>query len=184
MTVLQVIQELARHPRRRIIGQWNWKHAVLSAGPRGLIFFATNLTFGFEHATRALVVDAIFRVPLVGVYSALTQAFTMAGPGWAATIAVMVIVPALAHTIEFAIHSIAGTPALWVSVIVSIAWSEVSTLFTLFAMRRGVLVVGEDDAAPFRRDLLRLPGVIVEFLSLVPVAAGRIVRGRRGCAQD
>jgi len=62
-------------------------------------------------------------------------------------------------------------------VIVSIAWSEVSTLFTLFAMRRGVLVVGEDDAAPFRRDLLRLPGVIVEFLSLVPVAAGRIVRG-------
>jgi hypothetical protein len=182
MTVLQVLQELARHPRRQIIAQWNWKSAVLSAVPRGMIFFATNLTFGFESAVRALVVDGVFRVPLVGVYSALTQAFKTAEPAWASTIAAMLLIPAFAHAIEFAIHWIAGTPALWLSVLLSMAFSEVSTLFSLFCMRRGVLVVGGDDAAPFGRDLLRLPGVIVDFLSVVPVAAGRIVRG--WCEQD
>jgi hypothetical protein len=184
MTVLEVLQELSRHPRRQIIEQWNWKSAVLSTGPRGMIFFATNLTFGFESAVRALVVDAVFRVPLAGVYSALTQAFKTAEPVWAATVAVMLLVPALAHAIEFAIHWIGGTPALWLSVLLSIAFSELSTLFSLFCMRRGVLVVGEDDAAPFGRDLMRLPGVIVDFLSVVPVTAGRIVRGCLRCEQD
>ena len=176
MTVARAVHALSRHPQRYIVARWNWKSAVLSAGVRGAIFFATNLTFGVEAAIRALSVDAVFRFPLVGVYTAVTQAFRTAEPVWAASVTVLVLVPAVAHSIEFVIHWMAGTPAVRLSVLVSIAFSEVSTLFNLFAMRRGVLLVGEDDAGSFGRDLARLPGLIIDFLSLVPAAAVQFVR--------
>ena len=165
MTVAGVLRELVRHPRHYVITHWNWKSAVLSATLRGAIFFTTNLTFGLEAASRALLVDAVFRIPLVGVYAAVTQAFKTAEPAWAASAAVIALA-AFAHVVELAIHSVAGTPAVQTSVLASIAFSAVSSVFSLFAMRRGVLVVGEEDAAPFARDLLRLPGVALDFLCL------------------
>ena len=165
MTVAGVLRELARHPRHYIVTQWNWKSAVLSAILRGAIFFTTNLTFGIEAAARALLVDAVFRVPLVGVYAAVTQAFKAAEPAWAASIAVVALA-AFAHLVELCVHWFAGTPGVQASVLASIAFSGVSSLFSLFAMRRGVLVVGGKDAAPFGRDLLRLPGIALDFLCL------------------
>lgn len=165
MTVAGVLRELARRPRHYVITQWNWKSALLSAMLRGAIFFTTNLTFGVEAAGRALLVDAVFRIPLVGVYAAVTQAFKMVEPAWAASIAVIALA-AVAHLVELVVHVSAGTPAVQASVLASIVFSAVSSLFNLFAMRRGVLVVGGKDAAPFGRDLLRLPGLALDFLCL------------------
>ena len=168
MTVADVFRSLINDPVGRVVARWNWKAAVLSGAIRGTIFFTTNLTVSTRAAITALVVDLAFRVPLAGFYAALTQAFRTAEPSWAASLAAMVLVPMVAHSIEFVVHWVAGTPALAFSVSVSVAFSALSTLFNLFAMRRGVLVVG-DASRPLHQDLRRLPAICVEFV-LAPAA--------------
>ncbi len=53
------------------------------------------------------------------------SALLSAEPAWVATGAVAVIVPALAHGFEFAVHRTAGTPALYTSIAVSVGFSVV-----------------------------------------------------------
>jgi hypothetical protein len=143
--------------------RWNWKQAVFVAGLRGALFFSTNLTHGLPAAVEALLVDALFRVPLAGVYPAVTQAFAEAEPAWAAVAVNLAVLPAVAHLVEAAVHWRMGTPALGVSIAASIALSVLSTFFTMFVMRRGFFLVGEA-ARPFREDLARLPSLVVDFL--------------------
>jgi hypothetical protein len=165
MTIFQVLQDLVRRPGWHIRAHWNWKTAIMSVAMRSSLFFVTNLAFGFRTATRAWLIDAVFRIPLVGVYGAIDQAFTDAQPMWAASAMAMVFVPLLARAIEFVIHWLAGTPELLRSVLVSLAFSAVSNPFTLFAMRRGALVVGVEGEDSSWRDLSRLPRIAVDFLS-------------------
>ena len=162
MTVLDVCRGLARHPVRRLLDEWNWKNALFTAVIRGFVFFATNLVDGWSSAGRAFVVDAAFRVPLSGIYAAVTQALVGAQPRWAALLVIVGVVPAAGHIIEFSVHWIAGTPELRAGVIASVGFSAVSALFNLFSMRRGVFLVGAG-ARPFREDLRRLPGLLLEF---------------------
>jgi hypothetical protein len=176
MTVLQVLGRMFRHPYREIISQWNWKSAVLSGSMRGAIFFTANLTVSWDAAVQALLVDMTFRLPLVGVYGAMTQAFESAQPAWAATLCAMVLIPAVAHSIEFTVHWCAGTPALVASITASVAFSVISTVFNLFAMRRGVLIVGER-SRPLGHDLRRMPDIAAQFLLVLPLAVWRILRG-------
>ena len=46
--------------------------------PVEAIFFTVNLADGIPGALRALAVDAAFRVPLSGIYAAITQALRSA----------------------------------------------------------------------------------------------------------
>ena len=163
MTVLETIRELARHPAQHLIHQWNWKNAVFTALTRGAVFFATNLVAGFPAAARAFAVDAVFRVPLSGVYAAITQALAPAQPRWAALLVIMGIVPAAGHIVEFAAHWLFATPQLRISLIASVVFSSFSALFNLFSMQRGVFVVGAA-ARPFRDDLKRLPALVAAFV--------------------
>jgi hypothetical protein len=165
MTISQVLRDLGRRPWWHLRAHWNWKTAIMSVAVRGSVFFLTNLAFGFDAATRAWLVDTAFRIPLVGVSGAVDQAFTEAEPVWAATAVVMVAVPLLSRAIEFLFHWLAGTPELLVGVLVSLGFSAVSNPFTLFAMRRGALVVGVEDEDSFSRDLLRLPRIAIDFAS-------------------
>jgi len=174
VTVLETCQGLARHPFRHLICQWNWKNALFTALVRGAVFFATNLVEGIPAAARALVVDAIFRVPLSGVYAAITQALAPAQPRWAALAIIAGLVPTAGHGIEFLVHWAVGTPQLRTSVLVSVAFSGASALFNLFSMQRGVFLVGAA-ARPFREDMRRLPALLLDFL-LVPA---RVVRRLR-----
>ncbi|MBI3491885.1 MAG: hypothetical protein HY047_08910, partial [Acidobacteria bacterium] len=143
--------------------RWNWKSAVLSSAIRGTIFVGANLSAGFGAAARAVFVELMFVATTNGVYGALTQAFSRANPFWAASLTVMVFVPALAHSVEFLFHWMAGTPQLRESIVASISFSELSALFNVFAMRRGVLVVGQTSQS-FSNDLRRLPGILLEFI--------------------
>lgn len=154
--------------------RWNWKNAVFTALVRGAVFFATNLVDGLPSAVRAFVVDAAFRVPLSGVYAAITQALASARPRWAALVVIVGLVPAAGHVIEFVVHWLVGTPELRASVLASVAFSAASALFNLFSMRRGVFLVGAA-ARPFWDDVKRLPTLLVDFV-LTPVrAAARLV---------
>ena len=175
MTVCAVCADLMRHPVRGLIHRWHWKSATLSAVVRGALFFTTNLTDGRGIAARAMVVEALLRIPLVGVLAAVTQAFGRAEPPWVAALVAMAVLPALAHFVELVVHWAAGTPELAASIAASAAMSALSTVFSLFAVRRGVMVVG-GDAQSFRDDLKQLPRLIVDFLVTPPRALGRTVR--------
>ena len=176
MTVGDVCGDLLRHPVRRLIHQWHWKSATLSAVIRGVLFFATNLTDGPRMATRAMLVECVLRVPLVGMLAAVTQAFGRAEPPWAAAVVAMALLPGLAHVAELVVHRVAGTPELGTSIALSIAMSALSTVFSVFAVRRGVMLVGNDSQS-FRDDLKQLPRLFVEF-GLAPPRALRQSLGR------
>jgi len=143
----------------------------MSATFRGLVFFLANLSAGPSRASRASVVEFALRVPLVGMLASVTQLFRLTEPAWAAAIVTTVCLPLIAHAAELAAHSIAATPQLWISLLVSVAMSAWATAFNLFAMRRGILIVGEG-GRPFADDMKALPRLVAAFVKTALQAAG------------
>jgi hypothetical protein len=172
MTVFEALGDVARHPVEHLVKRWNWKNTVLSVCVRGAIFFTANLADGLPWALRALAVDLAFRIPFVGVDAAITQSLRAAEPAWKASLVLVCALPVGSHVLEALVHWTAGTPELRASILASMSLSIVTTLFSLFAMRRGVFVVGEA-ARPFRDDIAHLPGLILEFVQLPARAIGR-----------
>ena len=175
-----VLREVAAHPVDLLIRKWNWKTAVLTAALRGAIFFMTTIPEGLATAAAVLGRDLLFRVPMGGLYGAVSQAFCYATPAWASYLVVMVAVPAIAHLAEFLVHWLGGTPRLGTAITASIALSAFSALFNLFLMRRGALLVGEPNGG-FAGDLKQMPRLLVEFVCWMPIAAaGRLRPGADG----
>jgi len=179
MTVGQVCVGLVRHPIRAVVHRWHWKGAALSAVTRGALFFATNISGGPRLAVRAMLVEAALGVPLAGVLAAVTQAFGRAEPAWAGALAATILLPLVAHPAELVVHWAAGTPNLGASIAASVSLSVVSTAFSLFAVRRGVMVVG-DGSKSLGEDLKRLPRLVADFVLLPPRALGRALRALCG----
>ena len=159
MTVAGVLAAIARHPIQFVLGRWNWKAAALSALMRGTIFFIATLGGGLTIASRTLLVDVTFRIPLAGVCAAVIQEVRNATPAWASLAVALGAVPVVAHAVEISVHSIARTPWLWRGVGASIALSIVSSAVELFLMRRRILLVGPQ-GAPLLTDLRRLLRVL------------------------
>lgn len=178
-TVLSVFRELARHPWTHLVRRWNWKSAVTSAILRAAIFFAVNLAAGPREAAGAMLAEFSYRVVISGFYGAVTQAFRRAEPAWAAFTVAMIVLPATSHLLEFTVHWLRGTPKLAASIIASICFTGISTVFNLYAMRRGVLVVGEERRSLWQ-DLRAMPRIIAGFLTEGPVRVWRLARGRGG----
>ena len=162
-TVGSVARDLLRRPREILVRQWNWKSALFSALFRGAIFFAVNASAGWRAATGAMAAEFAYRSLTAGFYGSIAQAFRRAEPRWAATLVVMVATPAVAHSLEFFIHWLRGTPKLALSVAVSIGFTILASLFNLHAMRHGAMVVG-DEGATLASDMKRMPRIIVSFV--------------------
>ena len=177
MTVLETCGRLARHPVRELIYNWNWKLAVFTALIRGGVFFATNLVDGWPAALRAFLVDIAFRVPLSGIYAAITQALGSAQPRWASLAISAGLVPAVSHAIEILVHWLMATPQLRTGVLLSIAFSVTSGLFNAFTVHHGAFLVGAA-ARPFREDIRRLPVLFIDFLAFPARLARRRVLNR------
>lgn len=169
----QVLRDLARRPIDRIARRWNWKAALLSSLVRGAIFFSINLVAGPHAALEALVTELAFRGIVSGFYGALTEAFRFVEPEWAAAVAAMILLPLLGHSVEFAVHFLRGTAKLKASIVGSVCFTAVSTLFNLYAMRRGALVTGEGRET-LGSDLKRMPRLIAGFLAAGPRAVWRL----------
>jgi hypothetical protein len=167
MTVRDAAMALIRHPIRIVVARWHWKSAIFSGLVRGVLFFSTNLTAGIPTAMRAAAVESAMVVPLVGVLGACVQAFSDAEPPWAATLVTAVLIPALAQTTELAVHWTVRTPQLGSSLLASLMLSVWSTAFSLFAMRRGVLVVGRGSRS-LGDDLKSLPRMLADFVLCIP----------------
>src|SRR5262249_50710101 len=143
-TVGSALRDLCANPMEHFVWRWNWKSAVTSALLRGAIFFVANLSSGLRAASGALVAEFICRTAISGFYGSATQSFRKCEPEWAGTLFVMVVLPVSSHIIEFLVHYLRGTSQLSRSIIASVSFTVIATLFNYYAMRRGVLLVGEE----------------------------------------
>jgi hypothetical protein len=166
-TVSQVLLRLAREPGKYLLRRWNWKSAVLSSLLRAGIFFCTNLAAGLPAAMAAMKTELVFRAITSGFYGAITESFREAEPPWIAAVAVMLLLPIANHSIEFFVHWMRGTQKLFVSIIASVIFTTLSSLFNWYAMRRGSFIVG-DGRRSLGQDLLALPRLLLDFVILQP----------------
>ncbi|HEX4169535.1 MAG TPA: hypothetical protein VHZ55_29075 [Bryobacteraceae bacterium] len=170
----EVLGGLALHPREWLIQKWNWKAAALASVLRGVIFFISNLRAGWHAATAAMLVEFGYRAVTSGFWGAITQAFEGAEPAWLATLSALIVIPLLSHALELLVHLMERTPQLWTSMLSSLIFTAIATLFNLYAMRRGALLVGSE-ARGFRSDLREMPRLIGGFIIAGPRALLRQV---------
>jgi hypothetical protein len=174
MTVTTAIRQLIRHPFEMLVKKWNWKSSLFSSTFRAVIFLCANLTAGWRAASGAMLAEFLYRGCSAGFYGAITQALREAKPAWAANATAMIALPLVSHAIELTIHLARGTPKIKTSFIASVCFTALSTLFNLYAMRRGALVVGEGSDT-VKGDLKRVPRLIGGFLAAGPVALWNLI---------
>jgi hypothetical protein len=138
---------------------WNWKSAVLSISMRTPVFMTVAATMGGRAMAFAALIDISFRTVVAGFSGALTQYLSTTKRRRLAALTVVVFVPAGSQAAESLIHWGAGTPHLTIALAVSGGMTMASSAFDLYAMRRGIFVVGAESAG-LTDDLLRLPALI------------------------
>jgi hypothetical protein len=145
-----------------LLAAWNWKSALLSATSRAAIFFVINAQASLDAGVAALQVEFTYRVLASGFYGALTQRFAEHRNARVATWTALALLPGLAHSIEWVVHSWAGTPVLGWSIAGSVVFSVLTTRFHLVAMRRGVMTVGPGSQS-LAADLRAMPATVAAF---------------------
>jgi hypothetical protein len=162
-----VLQGLLGRPKELLWCRWNWKSALYSSLIRASIFLVVNLSAGLRAAAGAMLAEFCYRAATAGFYGSITQAFRKVEPRWQGTAAATTLLVLLSHSIEFIVHLLRGTPNLKASILASVAFTLLSTVFNLYAMRKGVFVT-DSDARSLAADFRMLPGVLVGFLRQVP----------------
>ncbi len=178
--LLPVIRWACSHPLELLIHRWNWKSALFSSLFRGAIFFAVNLKAGRNAALGAMCAEFVWRAATSGGWGAFTQKLCRVRPFWQAIVGTMLVMPAAAHSIEFTIHYLRGTPVLARSILVSVCFTQISDLFNLYVMRHGAMLVGAG-SRPFAEDMRRIPALVLGFLLVLPRLAVRSLAG--ACSQ-
>jgi hypothetical protein len=181
-TIGEAWSTLLRNPSL-FIRYWNYKGAVLSGMLRAPIFLITYL-IGKESlklAIGAALVQFTFRFLFAGVGGALIQGFRRVEPPWKALLTILMIVPLISHLLEFFFQFcfayFTGTNDHTDEAIVrSICVSVISALFTLFIMRRNVLIVGDEESKSLLSDVLHLPVMIFQFCAFIPNEISSMIR--------
>jgi hypothetical protein len=168
MTPGAALRRLFLHPIDTLVRRWNWKAAFFSSLVRGLIFLFANLRSGWEAAAGAMLTEWVYRAATSGFYGAMTEALSEAEPEAQAALAAMIVLPVSSHSLEFLIHWLRGTPHLRTSIISSMCFTAVSTLFNFYAMRRGAIRAGAG-AQSIGKDLRAMPRLIANFLAAGPL---------------
>jgi hypothetical protein len=168
--------DILTHPYEHLIRRWNWKSGLTSTILRGTIFFFTALRAGRAAAIAAFVTELGYRALLSGAIGSVTETLRKCRPQWAATLTACVILPAFSHLVEFTVHSLRHTPRLATGVTVSISFSVLTVLFNLYAMRRGVLLVGGERQS-LLKDFAMMPKVLLGFILAGPRILWKLARG-------
>jgi hypothetical protein len=179
--VLRVAGHVLRHPWEVFVKGWNWKAALLSALFRG-VAFALPLAGVMRGELRSICIEVVFRFAFGGFWGSLLQAFRRAQPAWLAAFSVAVVLPALAHGLEFSALRAGHVTHVFTAMTVSVAITAGSLLFNLGLMRRGLLLTGRE-SAPLWSDLRRIPAPLAAMSltfarNLLP--ACRRIAGRPG----
>lgn len=163
------------HNPAQFIRYWNYKGAILSGAMRAPIFFITYLVGkeSIKLALGAALVQFTFRFLFAGVGGALIQSFRRVEPPWKALLTILLVVPLISHLLEFLLqfsfaYLTATNDHTDEAIVRSICFSIISALFTLFIMRRNVLIVGDEESKSLLHDLSRLPLLIFQFIAFIP----------------
>lgn len=181
-TITEAIRGLWADPAV-FIRHWNYKGAIMSGVLRAPIFFITYLIRkeALMLAIGAALVQFTFRFVFAGVGGTLIQSFRFVEPPWKALAAILLVVPAVSHLFEFILQILFGhftgtREITGDAVLRSICVSFISALFTLFAMRRGIMIVGETESKSLLSDIGRLPIIIFHFVAFIPIELSHMLR--------
>lgn len=123
-----------------------------------------------------MLAEWVFRAATSGFYGAITQTLGEVEPEWQGMAGAMVLLPLVSHSLEFLLHWLRHTPHLAASLLSSMIFTMFSTLFNLYMMRRGTMLVGRG-APSLRADLRAMPRMIGGFLAALPLWTWRTLRG-------
>jgi len=182
ISVGDVFRSLARHPAQ-IISRWNWKSALLGAILRASFYFTVYKASkeSWIVTFTAVLVELSFRFFTSGISGAIVQSFRRAEPRWLATTFVTITLPVFSHTVEYLAHysqeqffsnvfAASENNARQKAFVYSVMFSVLSALFNLFVMQHGVLLVGAgQETKSLGNDLKRIPFLIVEFVTYLPI---------------
>jgi hypothetical protein len=182
ISVFDVFSNLVQHPAQ-LITRWNWKAALLGAILRASFYFTVYKASkeNWVVTLTAMLVEFVFRFVTSGVSGALIQSFRRASPAWIATAIVTVSLPVFSHSVEFITHyaqekyfatvfAAAENDARTKAFAISVMFSVLSAMFNIFAMRHGVLLVGAgEETKSLGSDLKKIPKLIAEFVSFLPI---------------
>ncbi len=116
---------------------------------------------------KAALMESIFCALGVGIYNALVQILKDATPQWLTVTLLTVVFPGILQAVEYILHGLRGTPHLHAAAAISLCVGAMATLFNWFAMRRGVMLVGEESGGLWS-DLRRMPIVFFNFVAALP----------------
>ena len=173
-TIGEALLSLWRDPGI-FIRHWNYKGAILSGGLRAPIFLITYLVSkeSLKLALGAAFVQFTFRFLFAGIGGAMIQAFRRVEPAWKALITILMIVPVISHVFEYFVQVgfsyFTDTQSHTdVAIVRSVCVSIFSALFSLFIMRRNVMIVGEAGSESLFRDIINMPKMVFDFLAFIP----------------
>lgn len=174
------------HNPALFITNWNYKGAILSGVMRAPIFLVTYLVASesLKLAIGAALAQFIFRFLFAGASGALIQSFRRVEPAWKALLAIILIVPIISHIFEFFVqfsfaYATSTNEHTDVAIIRSICLSVISALFTLFIMRRNVMIVGEEESQTLRSDMAQMPMLIYRFIAFLPNEIALLLRKKK-----
>jgi len=181
-TLGEAWSNLLRNPSL-FIRYWNYKGAILSGLVRAPIFLITYLVGkeGWKLAVGAALVQFTFRFLFAGVGGALIQGFRRVEPPWKALLTILMVVPLISHLLEFLLqfgfaYVTATNDHTDEAIVRSICFSIISALFTLFIMRRNVMIVGEAESKSLFSDIIHLPVLIFQFCAFIPNEISAMIR--------
>jgi hypothetical protein len=171
-TIGGVLKYLFTSPIHAVILRWNWKAAFLSALLRSPIFFAAYRKEGIALAIGAAGAQFLFRTIFGGMNGAIIQSFSKVEPAWHALLTVPLILATFSHIVEYIVQTIydryTGTTSAGKAITVSVIISVISAVFNLFAMRRGALLVKDEQQQSLLKDFASFPRITVEFIFFAP----------------
>ena len=122
-----------------------------------------------------MVAEWTYRALTSGFYGAMTKTLSETEPEWQGAVAAMILLPLSSHSLEFLVHWLRHTPRLKASIISSMSFTVVSTLFNFYAMRRGTMAVGRN-APSLADDMRAMPLMIGRFIAVIPLWVVRSLR--------
>ena len=167
------------------IRHWNYKGAILSGMLRAPIFLITYLISreSLKVAIGAALVQFTFRFLFAGIGGAMIQAFRRVEPAWKALLTILLVVPVISHLFEYFVQTgfvyfTNTTNHTDEAVVRSICVSVISALFSLFIMRRNVMIVGEEGSKSLLSDIIKMPLMIFHFVMFIPHEIAAMIRRR------
>ena len=171
------LRQMLHSPLRTIVPPWSWKAATFSAVLRAATFFWSNLSSGREEAFRAMLLEAAYAVFAAGLVGAVSQRLRGSRPVWITCVIVWLCLPGIMVALQLVLHRLAHTPHVGVGIATSFCFSAITSAFSWYAMRHGIMLGGAESTT-FKHDLLGLPVVTLNFLLSVPRAIWRTLPSR------